>query len=120
MPRAAAAMRARSARKASPRPGSPIPRDTRCMLVLHEAGTLLLRNAAIGLSQLEGALRNQVLYGGRLGTNLVELGFIDLELLSSYLAELSGFAMATPTLLDEADPRLLEKIGPDDAHRLRS
>ena len=51
-------------------------------------GTLLLRNAAIGLSQLEAALRNQVLYGGRLGTNLVELGFIDLELLGSYLAEL--------------------------------
>lgn len=83
-------------------------------------GTLLLRNAAIGLSQLEGALRNQVLYGGRLGTNLVELGFIDLELLSTYLAELNGFPMATPTLLDEAQPELLDRIGSDDAHRLRS
>ncbi len=83
-------------------------------------GTLLLRNAAIGLSQLEGALRNQVLYGGRLGTNLVELGFIDLELLSSYLAELSGYPMATPSLLDEADPELLEKLGSDEAHRQRA
>jgi hypothetical protein len=83
-------------------------------------GTLLLRNAAIGLSQLEAALRNQVLYGGRLGTNLVELGYIDLELLSAYLAELSGFPIATPTLLDQADPALLEKLGPDDAHRLRA
>ncbi|CAN5787339.1 general secretion pathway protein GspE [soil metagenome] len=83
-------------------------------------GTLLLRNAAIGLSQLEGALRNQVLYGGRLGTNLVELGFIDLELLSSYLAELSGYPMATPSLLDEADPELLEKLGSEEAHRQRA
>ena len=83
-------------------------------------GTLLLRNAAIGLSQLEGALRNQVLYGGRLGTNLVELGHIDLEMLSGYLAELSGFPMATPTLLDAADPALLDKLGSDEAHRLRS
>jgi hypothetical protein len=83
-------------------------------------GTLLLRNAAIGLSQLEGALRNQVLYGGRLGTNLDELGHIDLEMLSGYLAELSGFPMATPTLLDAADPELLDKIGSDEAHRLRS
>jgi len=83
-------------------------------------GTLLLRNAAIGLSQLEAALRNQVLYGGRLGTNLVELGYIDLELLSAYLAELSGFPIATPTLLDQADPGLLEKLGADDAHRLRA
>lgn len=83
-------------------------------------GTLLLRNAAIGLSQLEGALRNQVLYGGRLGTNLVELGFIDLELLSSFLAELTGIPIATPTLLDGADPALLHELGSDDAHRLRA
>jgi hypothetical protein len=83
-------------------------------------GTLLLRNAAIGLSQLEAALRNQVLYGGRLGTNLVELGFIDLELLSTYLAELTGFPVATPTLLDDAERRLLDKLGADDAHRLRA
>ena len=83
-------------------------------------GTLLLRNAAIGLTQLEGALRNQVLYGGRLGTNLVELGFIDLELLSTYLSEMSAFPAATPSLLDEADKRLLEKLGVDDAHRLRA
>src|SRR5688572_12155195 len=83
-------------------------------------GTLLLRNAAIGLSQLEAALRNQVLYGGRLGTNLVELGFIDLELLSAYLAELTGFPIATPTLLDDADSTLIDKLGADDAHRLRA
>ena len=83
-------------------------------------GTLLLRNAAIGLSQLEAALRNQVLYGGRLGTNLVELGYIDLELLSAYLAELSGFPIATPTLLDQADPGLIERLGADEAHRLRA
>ena len=83
-------------------------------------GTLLLRNAAIGLSQLEAALRNQVLYGGRLGTNLVELGFIDLELLSTYLAELTGVPIATPTLLDDADKALLDKLGADEAHRLRA
>lgn len=83
-------------------------------------GTLLLRNAAIGLSQLEAALRNQVLYGGRLGTNLVELGFIDLELLSTYLAELSGYPIATPALLDDAEKGLLDKLGADDAHRLRA
>ncbi len=83
-------------------------------------GTLLLRNAAIGLSQLEAALRNQVLYGGRLGTNLVELGFIDLELLSTYLSDLTGFPIATPTLLDDVDKGLLETLGPDEAHRLRS
>lgn len=83
-------------------------------------GTLLLRNAAIGLTQLEGALRNQVLYGGRLGTNLVELGFVDLELLSEYLAELSGHPTATARLLDGADKDALDQLGADDAHRLRA
>jgi hypothetical protein len=83
-------------------------------------GTLLLRNAAIGLAQLEAALRNQVLYGGRLGTNLVELGFLDLEQLSSFLAEMSGFPVATPTLLDDANAALLAKLGADDAHRFRA
>jgi hypothetical protein len=83
-------------------------------------GTLLLRNAAIGLTQLEGALRNQVLYGGRLGTNLVELGFLDLEMLSGYLAELSGLPVATPSILDAAELRLLERLGADDAHDLRA
>src|SRR3569832_1891756 len=83
-------------------------------------GTLLLRNAAIGLSQLEAALRNQVLYGGRLGTNLVELGFLDLELLSTYLAELTGLPVATPPLLDDAARALLDKLGADEAHRLRA
>jgi Type II secretion system (T2SS), protein E, N-terminal domain len=83
-------------------------------------GTLLLRNAAIGLSQLESALRNQVLYGGRLGTNLVELGLIDLETLSAYLGELTGLPIATPTLLEGAEPKLLQRLGADDAHRLRA
>src|SRR3569832_887249 len=83
-------------------------------------GTLLLRNAAIGLTQLEAALRNKVLYGGRLGTNLVELGYIDLELQSAYLAELTGLPIATPTLLDLADAGLIEQLGADDAQRLRA
>ncbi|MDX2089213.1 MAG: hypothetical protein SFX73_15260 [Kofleriaceae bacterium] len=83
-------------------------------------GTLLLRNAAIGLSQLEAALRNQVLYGGRLGTNLVELGFLDLEMLSTYLAEATGYPIATPALLDTANTELLDRLGSEDAHRLRA
>jgi hypothetical protein len=81
-------------------------------------GTLLLRNASIGLSQLESALRNQVLYGGRLGTNLVELGFLEVDLLSTYLAELSGVPSATPQMLDLAPADALARLGGDLAHQL--
>lgn len=81
-------------------------------------GTLLLRNASIGLSQLESALRNQVLYGGRLGTNLVELGFLEVDLLSTYLSDLSGVPSATPELLDHAPAEALARLGGDLAHQL--
>src|SRR6266404_5328903 len=102
MRRVGGATRARCAARGSSRPASRTRRDTRYDRAV-KLGTLLLRNAAIGLTQLEAALRNQVLYGGRLGTNLVELGFIDLELLSTYLSEMTGFPVATPTLLDDAN-----------------
>src|SRR5262245_9058170 len=81
-------------------------------------GTLLLRNAVIGLTQLEAALRNQVLYGGRLGTNLVKLGFVELDLLADYLSELSGLPVATKELLDEAPKEALDAVGPELAHDL--
>jgi Type II secretion system (T2SS), protein E, N-terminal domain len=83
-------------------------------------GTLLLRNASIGLTQLESALRNQVLYGGRLGTNLVELGFLDVDLLSSYLADLSGVPSATPQMLDLAPADALARLGAELAHQLKA
>ncbi|MEZ4364744.1 MAG: hypothetical protein R2939_00485 [Kofleriaceae bacterium] len=81
-------------------------------------GTLLLRNAAIGLTQLEAALRNQVLYGGRLGTNLIELGFLDLDLLGVYLGEVSGLPVATRPLLDSVPAEILALVGSDLAHEL--
>jgi hypothetical protein len=78
-------------------------------------GTLLLRNAAISLTQLEAALRAQVLYGGRLGTNLVELGFLDVDGLAVHLAELLGLPAATGALLDAAPRDVLDTIGSEVA-----
>lgn len=88
------------------------------MLTSVRLGTLLLRNASIGLSQLESALRNQVLYGGRLGTNLVELGFLDVDLLSSYLSDLTGVPSATSQMLDLAPADALARLGGDLAHQI--
>jgi len=71
-------------------------------------GTLLLRDAVINLGQLEAALRSQVLYGGRLGTNLVELGFLDLDTLGPYLSEIIDVPLATQEHFEAADPALIE------------
>ncbi|MBK9035240.1 MAG: hypothetical protein IPL61_28960 [Myxococcales bacterium] len=73
-------------------------------------GTLLLRNAAISLSQLESGLRTQVLYGGRLGTNLVELGYLDIDALGDQLGELYQIPSATRALLDGAPAEAINLI----------
>ena len=80
-------------------------------------GTLLLREATINLSQLEAALRAQVLDGGRLGSNLVELGFLDLDALGRYLAEVSGVPVATQVLFESAPRDLIERFGVQRAER---
>ena len=80
-------------------------------------GTLLLRNAVISLSQLEAALRSQILIGGRLGTNLVELDFIDLDTLTVYLAEIRGCRPATQAMFDAVQASTLESFGAELAER---
>lgn len=81
-------------------------------------GTLLLRNAAISLSQLETALRSQILYGGRLGTNLIELGFVDVDALTAALGELWSLPVATQALLDAVEPATLAMINARTAEAL--
>jgi hypothetical protein len=49
-------------------------------------GELLTADGVCGQRQIEDAIRNQVILGGRLGTNLVELGVIDEATLAHYLA----------------------------------
>jgi hypothetical protein len=87
----------------------------RCFLM--RLGTLLLRDAVISLGQLEDALRAQVLYGGRLGTNLVELGSLDLDTLGLYLSKVHGVPVATSARMDAADPAAAARLGADLAAR---
>ncbi len=53
-------------------------------------GKYLLENGIVTAEQLEEALQSQVAFGGRLGTNLVELGFLSLEDLQGHLAAHTG------------------------------
>lgn len=75
-------------------------------------GTLLLRDGVITLSQLEAALRAQVIYGGRLGTNLVELGFVELDALAGYLSRVLEVPLATRDHFENASSEALEALGP--------
>jgi hypothetical protein len=80
-------------------------------------GTLLLRDAVVSLGQLEEALRAQVLYGGRLGSNLVELGALDVDTLGLYLSKVHGVPLATVARLEAADPAAAARLGADLAER---
>ncbi len=49
-------------------------------------GEALVKEALITRQQLDQALKRQVQFGGRIGTNLVELRFLEEEELSSFLS----------------------------------
>jgi len=76
-------------------------------------GTRLVREGIISQQQLEEALRVQVVYGGRLGTNLVELGYVTAEVFAEWLGRQSGLPHATRAQL-EAVPADVVALLPRD------
>jgi hypothetical protein len=69
-------------------------------------GDRLLAAGLLTHEQLEQALRAQVVWGGRLGTNLVELGCIDLDQLATALGRQHGLPPALERHFDRADAEL--------------
>ncbi len=80
-------------------------------------GELLISDGICSPQQIEDAVRNQVILGGLLGTNLVELGFIDEETLAHYLARQHD----VPALFGERiqpSPEALDLLPRDAVERL--
>jgi hypothetical protein len=67
--------------------------------------------------QVEQALRAQVVWGGRLGTNLVELGLIDLDALARALGRQRGMPAALARHFDKADAELQARLTAEQADR---
>ncbi len=76
-------------------------------------GERLIAAGLLTHEQLEQALRAQVVWGGRLGTNLVELGCIDLDTLATALGKQYGLPPALGRHFDRADRQLQEQFPPD-------
>lgn len=68
-------------------------------------GELLIENGLLNEEQLEKALDAQQMYGGKLGTNLVELGLVSERLLAEFLGK--------QLHMEEAEPEEFENIPPD-------
>ena len=70
-------------------------------------GAYLVGQGVISREQLEQALQAQVVCGGRLGTNMIELGLFELDQLAEYLAALSDFPVAPAEWVETPDPKAL-------------
>jgi hypothetical protein len=72
-------------------------------------GELLMQAKIINLDEMDQVLQNQVVFGGRFGTNLIEMGFMTEE-------ELTGF-LAKTIRVPAADPELVKNL-PEETIRL--
>lgn len=78
-------------------------------------GELLVQNGLITDEQLEEALQAQLVFGGRLGTNLVELGYISTATLAEFLSKQLHMPALSPSALEKVPKAALEAIPPEKA-----
>jgi MshEN domain len=73
-------------------------------------GDLLLKEGVITNAQLEEALKCQVIFGGKLGTNLIEMGAASDQDVSGALSRIFGVPAAAPEELLQVSPEALEAL----------
>jgi len=76
-------------------------------------GELLIQEKLITPQALEEAMEAQVVHGGRLGTNLLELGFLSEKDLARMLGQLHGCTHSSGEM--KPDPQALELVDLNDA-----
>ncbi len=82
-------------------------------------GEMLVRDGRLTDEQLQQAIEQQARSGGRLGTVMVEMGLIDLDILTVYLGLELGIPIATGATLDRAKRLAVRLLSPEQALRCR-
>lgn len=80
-------------------------------------GELLVAGGMLTAEQVEQALRAQVIWGGRFGTNVVELGFTDLDKVAVALGRQHRMPPALGRHFERANPEIQRKLSPDVAEK---
>ncbi len=78
--------------------------------MVKKLSSLLVRDNIVSIEKMEEALQRQVIFGGRLGTNLLEMGVIAEKELSAYLATARELNPADDQLYRSVDPSALELL----------
>jgi len=82
-------------------------------------GELLLKEKLITPEQLDEALKSQVIFGIKLGSSLVELGYITDEQLCTFLSQKLGVPFAGPRALSNVAPEVLALVPAELAEKYR-
>lgn len=80
-------------------------------------GAYLVKQGVISRERLGEALQAQVVYGGRLGTNLVEVGVLDLDQIAECLSAKSGFPLPPKEWVEAPDPKAIALVPRELAER---
>jgi hypothetical protein len=80
-------------------------------------GELLVQNGLITEEELEKALKAQLVFGGRIGTNLVELGCISTATLAEFLARQLAMPALAPSQLEKIPQEAIEAVSGETASK---
>lgn len=69
---------------------------------------MLVEGGAVSPQQLDEGVKNQVIFGGRLGTNLIELGYLDEQTLTKYLVKKHNVSTVDWHSISRIKPGLLK------------
>jgi hypothetical protein len=73
-------------------------------------GDWLVAEGVVTPEQLDEGIRSQSVYGGRLGTNLVEVGYLGLDELAELLTRYHGLTLAPTEWLEAPDPKAIQLV----------
>lgn len=83
-------------------------------------GEAMVRDSLITREQLRLALERQVVFGGRIGSNLVELGIIREPELASFLSKFLRIPLADPLLMTAIDKDTISCISREIAEKYKA
>lgn len=82
-------------------------------------GEALVKEGFITKQQLNQALERQVVFGGRIGTNLIELKFISEEELTRFLGRFFNITPVTQEMLASISPDVIESVSPEIVNKYK-